>query len=525
MSQTQGHKSNDRRVESRGCDQEANNFHMQQRSAEAVRLELEFIINHSPAVVFLWRAAEGWPVEYVSENIRQFGYTAEDLYSGHLPFADLVHPGDLPRVAAEVEKYSQDPMCEQFRQEYRIRTSDARYIWVDDRTWIRRDEKGRITHYQGLILDITDRKKAEMRILQLNRLLRTITEINQLVVRAENKRQLFDGACRILLEHSGLPAVWIGEIEKSNARIFPVAWAGLEDDYMQSLDIRWDDSPEGQGPAGRAVRTGQHVIISDLREIPKGEAWRERLWQRGFLCAAAFPVKVNKEVMAVLNLGTREAGGLGAEEAGHLDELVADLGYALEVLDLRREQAEAMERLKIREAQLSNALMIAKAGHWEYDVEKDLFTFNDNFYRIFHTTAEQVGGYQMSSAEYARRFCHPDDAYVVAREVRAAIETKEPNYSRQLEHRILYADGGVGYAAVRFFIVKDASGRTVRTYGVNQDITEHKLIEEQMAEQLRELRQWYIVTLGREERVIELKREVDELLLRLGEKPRYGGTS
>lgn len=143
-----------------------------------------------------------------------------------------------------------------------------------------------------------------------------------------------------------------------------------------------------------------------------------------------------------------------------------------------RTRAEAA--LRHSEAQLSNALEMAHAGHWEYDVATDRFTFNDNFYRIFRTTAAEVGGYQMSSPEYARRFCHPDDLPLVAEEVRKAIETTDPGYNRQIEHRILYADGSVGHIAVRFFIAKDAQGRTFKTFGVNQDITAHKRIEEEL---------------------------------------------
>ncbi len=33
------------------------------------------VIENSPVVVFLWKATEGWPVEYVSNNVTQFGYT------------------------------------------------------------------------------------------------------------------------------------------------------------------------------------------------------------------------------------------------------------------------------------------------------------------------------------------------------------------------------------------------------------------------------------------------------------------
>ena len=138
----------------------------------------------------------------------------------------------------------------------------------------------------------------------------------------------------------------------------------------------------------------------------------------------------------------------------------------------------AEQAIRRSEAQLSNALAMAHAGHWEYDVDRDRFTFNDNFYRIFRTTAEAAGGYQMSSGDYARRFVHPDDMDNVGEEIRRAVETSDPAYSRQFEHRILFADGRPGFIAVRFFIVKDGQGRTVKTYGVNQDITERRQTEE-----------------------------------------------
>ncbi|MCF8475523.1 MAG: EAL domain-containing protein [Pseudolabrys sp.] len=144
--------------------------------------------------------------------------------------------------------------------------------------------------------------------------------------------------------------------------------------------------------------------------------------------------------------------------------------------------AEQNEQLRISEAQLSNALNMARAGHWEYDVVNDRFTFNDNFYRLFHTTAEAIGGYTMTAAEYGQRFVYPDDMPLVGAEVKAARETNDPNFRREFEHRIVFADGKPGYITVRIFIVKDGHGRTIKTYGVNQDITERKRVQVALAE-------------------------------------------
>ncbi len=146
------------------------------------------------------------------------------------------------------------------------------------------------------------------------------------------------------------------------------------------------------------------------------------------------------------------------------------------------ERKRAEEALRASEAQLSNALEIARLGHWEYDVASNLFTFNDGFYAILRTTAEQEGGYKMSPARYAERFVHPDDRFMIGEEVKKALETDDPNYSRQLEHRIIYANGDIGHISVRFRILKDAQGRTIKTYGANQDITERKRAEETLRE-------------------------------------------
>ncbi|MFW9940089.1 MAG: PAS domain S-box protein [Candidatus Thorarchaeota archaeon] len=122
--------------------------------------ELEYIINNSPGVVFLWKNLEGWPVEFVSENVDQWGYTPDDFYSRKIAYEEIIYPDDLQRVSEEVEIHSNEDV-NNFDQEYRILTKSGEIRWLDDRSWIRRDSNGEITHYQGIVLDITDRKIAE----------------------------------------------------------------------------------------------------------------------------------------------------------------------------------------------------------------------------------------------------------------------------------------------------------------------------------------------------------------------------
>ena len=139
------------------------------------RKEMELIVNLSPAVVFLWRAAEGWPVEFVSDNVQQFGYSPEDFYSGKTPFAGIIHPDDLERVTNEVAQYSQKSH-KSFDQEYRIITKTGEARWIDARTWVRRNSDGVITYYQGIIMDITERKRAEAALRESEEKYRTLFE-------------------------------------------------------------------------------------------------------------------------------------------------------------------------------------------------------------------------------------------------------------------------------------------------------------------------------------------------------------
>ena len=153
------------------------------------------------------------------------------------------------------------------------------------------------------------------------------------------------------------------------------------------------------------------------------------------------------------------------------------------------ERKEAEEERKNLQAQLAAAMEMAHLAPWEYDIENDTFTFNDHFYRIFRTSAEKVDRYTMSSVEYASRFVHPDDRHIVEQEIMKAIETSDPGFSRKVEHRILYSDGKTGYISVHYFIEKDEHGRTIKAYGINQDITDRKQAEEEhrkLEEQVRQ---------------------------------------
>ena len=133
------------------------------QAEEALRKAYD-IINRSPTVVFLWKNAEGWPVEFVSDNVvKLFGHTAEAFTSGKVSYKTMVHPDDLERVVQEVTTYSEEEDRKEFSHDpYRIITKNGEVKWLDDMSSIKRDEKGDITHYEGIVSDISDKKQAEI---------------------------------------------------------------------------------------------------------------------------------------------------------------------------------------------------------------------------------------------------------------------------------------------------------------------------------------------------------------------------
>lgn len=146
----------------------------ERRDAEAGLRLAHVLIDQSPSVLFRWAASAGWPVLYVSENIRQWGYSAAELTGGSVRFADLIHPDDRQRVGKEVAAY-EAAGAGRFAQEYRIVKRSGEIVWIDDRTVVERDAAGKVQFLQGVVMDITARKRVELALRDNEQLLRTMS--------------------------------------------------------------------------------------------------------------------------------------------------------------------------------------------------------------------------------------------------------------------------------------------------------------------------------------------------------------
>lgn len=517
--------------------------------------QANLVVENSPVVLFRWKAEEGWPVEYVSKNVIQFGYTPEELISGATPYASIVFPQDLERIADEVQRYSSSGV-NSFQQEYRLVTKNGDIRWIDDHTIIEHDTAGNITHYQGIIIDITERKQVEETLSSTKQYLQSIMDsVHTGIV-------VIDPETRTIIDVNNFASKLIG-VEKTKIigqichkficpaemHRCPVVDLHLTVDLSERVltNINGDKisilkSVHPIEHNGKQYLLENFVSIEERKQAEEKLHYIERLYQNAITQTGGvvYQRDYSSPNYGFMSDGILALTGYTAEEctvslfSGRLRKTVAyrpdnNLSYEERVRRFREglitywhedylfekkdstlvwltdvsvplydtggktigslgiltditDRKQAEEALTASRAQLANALDIAHLGPWEYDTDKDIFTFNNHFYNLFHTSAEKEGGYTMPSAEYARKFVHPEDIALVGKEIKIMLESSDPNYSRKLEHRILYADGGEGYITVQFYTIRDNEGRIIKSYGVNQDITDRKLAEERFRE-------------------------------------------
>lgn len=224
----------------------------------------------------------------------------------------------------------------------------------------------------------------------------------------------------------------------------------------------------GRGLVGRAAENNEPILVTDTTQNPE---WLPNPLLPETKSEAAIPISIGDLVLGVLDVQQNIVDGLKREDIDALYSIANQVAVAVQ-------NAQSYTEVQRSQTLLSEALKIARLGNWEYDFENDLFSFTDEFYAIFRTTVEQVGGYKISSADYARIFVHPDDAALVGTEIQRVIDSKDRHFSTKLEHRIIFADGETGYINVNINVDRDANGKIVRWYGANQDVTERRRLEE-----------------------------------------------
>ncbi len=196
-------------------------------------------------------------------------------------------------------------------------------------------EKG-VLSIQVLVRDITERKKRDMELCRLNRILKTQSQSNQVMIRAKNESDYMNKVCGIIIRTCGYSMVWIGFAENDEGKsIRPAASSGFEKDHLETLKGTWADTELGYSPAGIAIRTGKPGMCRNILTDPASKPWREQAIRHGYSSSIGFPLKTANRVFGAISIYSREPDPFTKDEMSLLSELADDLAYGITAIRLR----------------------------------------------------------------------------------------------------------------------------------------------------------------------------------------------
>lgn len=384
-----------------------------------------------------------------------------------------VHPDDLQQC---IEIYAAAfNRREKFSMEYRLRHAGGEYRWIQDNGTPRYSSKGEFIGYIGHCLDINARKLADDKILQANRVYAVISQINQTIVRVKDKDELLGEACRIAIEFGKLRMAWAGLIDEETMLVKPVAFAGFEDGYLAAIKvISINDTPEGRGPTGTAIRTGRYFFCEDIETDPQMAIWKDEALKRGYRSSIALPLKLFGKCIGAFTLYSTVPRFFNQEEIELLDEVANDISFAMESIETEKKHKQAEDSLQEVTERLRFALDGTNDGVWDVQMETGEMYLSPRGKEILGYSRDETIPVNTWS-----EIVYPDDLQQTKIDLDAYFEGRTPLF--YTEQRLKTKDGGWKWILTRGKIVaRNAAGKPLRMTGTHTDITERKRGEEEL---------------------------------------------
>ena len=386
-----------------------------------------------------------------------YGYGQEALLKMNL--LDLRGPGEQDKLAGQMRQ-TEEWQGLLFETTHQKKDGSAFPVEISARAIAVDDKK----YFQSIVRDISERKRADERLRENETFLNSIIEQSPL-------------------------AMWISNNQGTLIRINRACCELLqirEDEVIGKYNILQDSIVEAQGllPLVRKVfengETVRFEIIYDSTQLQNLELSRKVSL---ILDTTVFPIKdihgrVTHAVIQNMNISERKR----AEEALRNSENKFSKAFHVspDVLVISR---------------FADGLIIEVNGSWG---------------RLFGYSREEVIG--RNSLEMGL-FANPADRQNLAAQL------QEQNFVHDFEAEIKCKSGEVRQVTLSVETIEIDSEPYLLT--IIHDITKRKQAESQLNEQIAELQRWHKATLGRETRILDLKREVNELLGQAGQRQRY----
>jgi PAS domain S-box-containing protein len=441
-------------------------------AARAREARLHGFYNAGLLGMIFWNV-DGTVTDANDKFLAMVGYDRDDLLAGRVDWARMTPPEYRPLDEASLRELRDTGVNAQpFEKEF-IRKDGSRISVLVAGAML--DE----TRLNGVafVLDITERKRAE-EIKRRHRTVKALSDSRRALLRAMDEADVLREVCRIVAEECGHKMVWIGYAEDDEAKsVRPVAHAGFEDGYLETLNLSWADTERGRGPTGTAIRTGKPQSCRDLLHDPLYEPWRELALSRGYRSSIALPLVGDGQALGALNIYSTQPDAFPEDEAALFSELASELAYRIQTLRLRAAQARAEEALRESE-------------------RKYRAFFDNSIDAVLLTTPD--GPIHDANAAACQMFGVPHDELVRLGRVHC-VDLDDPRLGPALEERartgsfrgeltFKRGDGSRFPGEISTSIFTDRDG-TARAAMIIRDVTERKLAEERVRELLAQTNQ------------------------------------
>ncbi|WP_051181734.1 EAL domain-containing protein [Thermithiobacillus tepidarius DSM 3134] len=344
------------------------------RALQESEARLRTFVDTSPDSIFFKDGAGRWQLVnraglalFGLEEMQYQGLTDQEI-GGLLPF---YRDALAAYAASDEEAWQTASVAEPWRGEQVLPHPEAPARVFDVIKVPLFNEDGSRKGLLAIGRDITARQRREATDALLH-------EIDQRVLDGQTEEQLLVFACARLAELFAYPLAWIG-MKDADGAVHIRAHAGEASEYVDGLEVRWDDTPAGQGPTGCAIRSGktQHM---DARK-PAYRLWQGRADRYGFRSSIAVPLRIKRQVLGALNLYSPHPGAFDAATVHQLEDLASRISVALRI-------AQDQQQLRLQRAAMvsaANAIFIT-------DREGRIQWVNQAFTRLSgYTAAEAVG--------------------------------------------------------------------------------------------------------------------------------------
>lgn len=177
---------------------------------------------------------------------------------------------------------------------------------------------------------------------------------------AQSVDELAEGLCRGLTNHFPYIVAWVGiaqSDEEKSVKVMGVA--GNAKAYAEGIVVSWDeDKPSGNGPVGRAIRSGQTQLVNDALNDPAFAPWKDRAIPYGIASYVAVPIVKTGGVIGALIVYASVVDAFSETEVKLFENLGAEIGYGFASLESRahleveRKQKELAQEKAIKSLQM-----------------------------------------------------------------------------------------------------------------------------------------------------------------------------